>query len=847
MTAKVLWQDLCPGRLREEIVDDILRVTSFSEDPPIPPPADRVSEGLQVLYTFEQGAGRLIHDVSGVGIPLDLILDEEAAASWLSDGGLAVESPAVLASEHEATKIIDAVKSSNEISLEAWIRPANVTQNGPARILALSGNALTCNVLLGQATDLYEIRLRTTDTTEGGKPAVTTPAGALTEKRTHAVYTRNASGQVRIYLDGVVVKEQSLGGNLQNWAEGYRLALANELEGGRGWLGEFHLVAVYNRALHANEVIQNYEAGGGIVPDPQPDPDPPDDDPPPLPTGQIYYVSKKGNDNGNGSVGSPWLTISKANRTLKAGESVYLGEGTYNEFIEPENSGTAGNPIIYMADPANNGDVILAGQAGTAKMIRLSGDYITVEGLHIEWSHSDPGTRRWEWVVINGDKCTLQNCTITRDGDPFELWERGYNEFAVSIYGDDCLVTGCHVSILQYGVTFRKNGAFRSTLRNSVITNVAGACVNVFDSNYKIRGALIDNCVLGPCVTGDGVQWHEGEDAGSYTLKNCGTVVRNCAIKGCGENALDLKGAAHVLIENNTMYGNSGSNNGPGDGWNRSAHQTISVGGSRIAGNVVIRNNVIFDSCAGVEIQGDDYKIYHNTFIINNRDFTGPNSTVNDSEEPLYTATKLTQKRSKISFRNNIVASHNIAEVTLHLSDSGSGYDIDHNLYYNPAGVLLARQRTDAFDLHKFAAWKNLLAGFDTVSGKDAHSLEANPQLVDVPNYPTGEPGQYDFRIRATSPARNAAGPLTLTDGSGSNKTVVTVQDAAFFADGYRVTSGDRVKVGGNDSVRIISVDYGKNQLTLASPISWNNKDPVYLGDFEGSAPDIGAFEYGST
>lgn len=71
------------------------------------------------------------------------------------------------------------------------------------------------------------------------------------------------------------------------------------------------------------------------------------------------------------------------------------------------------------------------------------------------------------------------------------------------------------------------------------------------------------------------------------------------------------------------------------------------------------------------------------------------------------------------------------------------------------------------------------------------------------------------------------------------------MQDVAYFADGFGITGGDQVKVGSNEPVRVIAVDYGKNQLTLASPISWNNRDPVYLGDFEGSAPDIGAFEYG--
>ena len=40
-----------------------------------------------------------------------------------------------------------------------------------------------------------------------------------------------------------------------------KLALADELSGGRQWKGTYHLVAVYSRSLAAKEVLQNYQAG----------------------------------------------------------------------------------------------------------------------------------------------------------------------------------------------------------------------------------------------------------------------------------------------------------------------------------------------------------------------------------------------------------------------------------------------------------------------------------------------------------------------------------------------------------------------------------------------------------
>jgi hypothetical protein len=75
------------------------------------------------------------------------------------------------------------------------------------------------------------------------------------------VYTRDTSGLAKIYIDGVEQVSGAVGGNFSNWDEGFRLALANEPTGDRPWLGEFHLAAIYDRALSQAEVSQNFEAG----------------------------------------------------------------------------------------------------------------------------------------------------------------------------------------------------------------------------------------------------------------------------------------------------------------------------------------------------------------------------------------------------------------------------------------------------------------------------------------------------------------------------------------------------------------------------------------------------------
>jgi len=221
----------------------------------------RVTEDVTVLYAFDEEADAVLHDSSGVGTPLDLTIYDPDNVNWIAGGGLAVNSTAVITSTGAATKVIEACKSSNEITVEAWIKPANLTQSGPARIVANSGGpTIAQNFMLGagkwgsQPSDVIDARLFGTD--------VTTPAGSLSTQLTHVVFTRNAAGTFNIFIDNVVNRTGTLSGDFAtSWNDSFPLNFANEPTSDRPWLGELHLVAIYNRALSPAEVAQNYIAG----------------------------------------------------------------------------------------------------------------------------------------------------------------------------------------------------------------------------------------------------------------------------------------------------------------------------------------------------------------------------------------------------------------------------------------------------------------------------------------------------------------------------------------------------------------------------------------------------------
>ncbi|WP_297086551.1 T9SS type A sorting domain-containing protein [uncultured Draconibacterium sp.] len=60
-----------------------------------------------------------------------------------------------------------------------------------------------------------------------------------------------------------------------------------------------------------------------------------------------YFVSKSGSDENAGTQEAPFLTIAKASSLLVAGDTCFIMAGTYREEVKPLQNGEPGNPIVY--------------------------------------------------------------------------------------------------------------------------------------------------------------------------------------------------------------------------------------------------------------------------------------------------------------------------------------------------------------------------------------------------------------------------------------------------------------------------------------------------------------------
>ena len=220
------------------------------------------SNGEMVLYTFQEESNQILN-LKDFTDPI-LVLENENDVLFESNS-MSLSNSNVAMSFQPATAVNESIINSQAFTVEAWIQPANNTQNGPARIITLSNGTSNRNLTLGQDGDKFILRTRTSNTTSNGMPNFDTPSGSVTAGQLqHVVATRDASGNEKIYINGELVAQQVRSGDLNNWDPNYKLALGNEIGAERPWLGAFHLVALYDEALSDAEVLGNYNAGAMV-------------------------------------------------------------------------------------------------------------------------------------------------------------------------------------------------------------------------------------------------------------------------------------------------------------------------------------------------------------------------------------------------------------------------------------------------------------------------------------------------------------------------------------------------------------------------------------------------------
>ncbi len=225
----------------------------------------RTDDGLVALYELDEGEGTMAADSSGSGLHLDIA---GIGYSWAA-GSLTLSGDTYLVSSATADTVVAACQASQELTVEAWITPDNLSdENGTIAMLGLGDDCQ--GFALMQRQGWLTAALSTDITDPDGDPLLDTPPGGLEMALTHVVITRSADGRRRLYLDGRVVSESVVGGDFSSWQSSQRLTVGGPVTGvspsceaveAGFWRGRIHRLALYDRALSPAEVGGNYAAG----------------------------------------------------------------------------------------------------------------------------------------------------------------------------------------------------------------------------------------------------------------------------------------------------------------------------------------------------------------------------------------------------------------------------------------------------------------------------------------------------------------------------------------------------------------------------------------------------------
>jgi PKD repeat protein len=555
------------------------------------------------------------------------------------------------------------------------------------------------------------------------------------------------------------------------------------------------------------------------------------------PTGAATWVNAKSSSPLSGAA---CCSLATANANAAAGDTVILRGGSYyvntHGPIKPSRSGTLDSRITYKACPGENpeflrfGDNTNVDQQHAVQIIGKS--YIVIDGI--------AGTNLGRWLLLQNGACfnEIKNChfsTVTFDcairiwdatGAPstdnwlhHNIFERvGY----VAMDGQDKL------SLLQIGTDGVADNRMsrHNTLEDNVIAYGGHDASDIYTKYNVIKRNFYHNegWMTAPAGAASG---YAPDANGKYGNRN---LAINSSRTAPGEGVYDL-------LEAN-RFGASGASCDDDGG------DALTI----IAMHCLVRYNEVLNGqnngiLLKVDIVGSaSYnKIYNNTIVWNGR--------YDNSYKTGFSGVQW--QGAGIRYYPSLTTAVGTC-IKNNLLFGNAREDIEHRVW--PA------QGTDTYR--------------DNSSGLNWLNAQGDPLFMDATHSDLTSPTQPDLRLTAVSGCIDAGTHLVLAKGGGSASTTLVVKScdvngsgnpvgaanaALYFQDGTwgsALTHGvtlfpDWIAIGTvTNVVQIASIDYSTNTIRLASPMTWNADDKIWLYKdssgrivLNGAAPDLGAHE----
>ena len=492
-----------------------------------------------------------------------------------------------------------------------------------------------------------------------------------------------------------------------------------------------------------------------------------------------------------------YRTLQGAATVAVAGDTVEIRGGAYPEALVPAASGLPGSPITYRSYV---GETAFIGGVPLDPAIDLSGrSWIVLEGLTVAGVVGWLRAQDSHWNVVRA--CWFTRATALGSRAGLKFIDATYNRIegnriedgndnVLLIASDRNVIAGNYITRARHALWSILCGSF-NVVRENVFHNAIQKSGQVTDC----EGVPSDTPILYDATKRNLIEWN----VTAYTASS-GNASPYAGIQHAAQDS---------IIRRNTFYDTVGP----------ALDLTLYADEARFnTGNRVYHDVFLGTDLAGVSISGGTGTFSDNIF--KNNVVARSVFVANDTRWPWYVndlagrpVQVLTGRLDGFVFeRNNIIGAvpGELGAVTNGVRTSGSNPPLESLAWWEANQPALFRSNLEVDP------------GFVNDSGLNVH-LVAGSALIDA--------GAF----------------LTRAIGAGTS-TSLPVADASWFFDGFEIPGeqGDFVQLEGQAlAVRVLDIDYATNTLVLESAVTWTDGQGVTQA-FEGSAPDVGVYEWES-
>ena len=279
-------------------------------------------------------------------------------------------------------------------------------------------------------------------------------------------------------------------------------------------------------------------------------------------TGNVFYIAPNGDNNNVGSEALPWRNLNHAVYALKAGETVLVKNGTYQESLYINKSGLPGKPITYKAYPGHKPKIEINRKQLEGILIQ-GASYINVEGFEVVYTAPGAEAAKGEQTdngidISNADSALPHHIniknnnvhgfpgggifTVLADYVTFEgntVWENAlwakWGNSGISMYQNVEFdqKTGYHMIIRGNTVYKNENKLPSYAIGSTTITD--GNCIIIDDLRHTQK--FLDNKT-------------------PYPAYKANTLIENNICYDNGARGIHVYSSDNVLVRHNTLYKN---------------------------------------------------------------------------------------------------------------------------------------------------------------------------------------------------------------------------------------------------------------------------------------------------